>query len=96
MKVFILISAGTRPCDYVTNGIQPYLNIERYNKIRYNKIDGKYEFGITEKFLIAYLAGLAWIPKEEYMPFIKKAKIGEMILLKEMIAVIRLRNWSEK
>lgn len=84
MKVFILMSAGTK-------GAQPYLNIERYNII-----DGVYEFGITEKFLIAYLSGLAWIPKEEYMPFIKTAEVGDMILLKEMIAVVRLKDWSGK
>jgi hypothetical protein len=65
---------------------EPYLNIERYNLV-----DGKYEFGVTEKFLVAYLAGLAWIPKEEYMPFIENAEIGEMILLKDMIAIVRLK-----
>lgn len=88
MKVFVLISAGTRPGN-VTNGIEPYLNIERYNKI-----DGKYEFGCTEKFLKGYLKGLAWIPKEEYLPFIENAEVGEMILLKGMIAVIRLKDYE--
>jgi hypothetical protein len=88
MKVFILISAGTRPAN-VTNGIQPYLNIERYNEI-----DGKYEFGCTEKFLKAYLSGLAWIPKEEYLPFIENAVVGDMTLLKDMIAVVRLKDFD--
>lgn len=79
MKVFVLISAGTRLTS---------LNIERYNEV-----DGKYEFGCTEKFLKAYLEGFAWIPKEEYLPFIENAVVGEMILLKDIIAVIRLKDF---
>jgi hypothetical protein len=82
MKVFVLLSAGS-------NASQPYLHIERYNIV-----DGKYEFGVTEEFLTAYLAGLAWIPKGEYMPFIQNAEVGEMILLKNMIAVIRLKDYE--
>jgi hypothetical protein len=89
MKVFVLISAGIKLAD------EPYLNIERYNKI-----DGKYEFGCTEKFLKAYLAGLAWIPKEEYLPFIENAAVGEMCFAgraaKEMIVIIRLKDYEEE
>ena len=37
------------------------------------------------------LEGMAWLSPEEYVPFLDDAQVGDMILLKEMIAVVCLR-----
>ena len=37
------------------------------------------------------LEGMAWLDPKEYIPFLDDAEVGEMIVLKEMIALVRLR-----
>ena len=74
-RSFVLFSAGTRLAN-VTNGIQPWLNVEA------EYLDWK---------LKLVLEGMAWLDPKEYIPFIENAKVGEMIVLKEIIGIVRLR-----
>jgi len=75
-KSFVLFSAGTRLSDHVTNGIQPWLNVEA------EYLDYKMK---------CVLEGMAWLDPKVYMPFLENAQVGDMIVLKEMIGVVRLR-----
>lgn len=74
-KTFVLFSAGTRLAN-VTNGIQPWLNVEA-------------EYFDWKMKLV--LEGMAWLDPKEYIPFLENAEVGDMIVLKEMIALVRLR-----
>jgi hypothetical protein len=78
-KSFVLFSAGTRRCDEPL-GIQPWLNIES------EYLDWRMK-GVLE--------GMAWLDPKEYVPFLDDAEIGDMIVLKEMIALVRLR-WPKE
>lgn len=89
-KSFVLFSAGTRLCDHVTNGIQPWLNVEA------EYLDYKMKY---------VLEGMAWLDPKVYMPFLNNAEVGDMIVLKEIIGLVRLRYpvndddsavWKEK
>jgi hypothetical protein len=62
-----------------TKNQEPWLNVEE----------------LTEQKLLAALHSLAWIPEGEYLPFIEKAEVGDMILLKGMIALVRLRPQND-
>jgi hypothetical protein len=79
-KIFVLFSAGTRLANArlanVTNGIQPWLNVEA-------------EYFDWKMKLV--LEGMAWLDPKEYVPFLDNAKVGDMMVLKEMIALVRLR-----
>lgn len=54
---------------------EPYLNVENW---------------VTWK-VIAVLKGMAWLDPKEYMSFIENAKIGDMIVLKDIFVLVRLR-----
>lgn len=57
-------------------GVQPWLNVEP-----------EY-FDWRMKLM---LEGMAWLDPKVYVPFLDDAKVGEMIVLKDMIAVVCLR-----
>jgi hypothetical protein len=75
-KIFVLFSAGTQLNDKVTNGIQPWLNVEP-------------EYFDWKMKLV--LEGMAWLDPKVYIPFLDDAEVGEMIVLKGIIALVRLR-----
>jgi hypothetical protein len=93
MKVFVLISVGSWgpiPANFEEDGV--YRHYEDKLHI-YKDDDGK--FGVTEACALGYLRDLRWIPENEYLPFIQNAEVGEMILLKNIYALIRLKDYSE-
>jgi hypothetical protein len=59
-----------------TRNIQPWLNVEA-------------EYFDWKMKLV--LEGMAWLDPKEYIPFLENAEIGDMIVLKEMVAMVRLR-----
>ena len=58
-------------------GKEPWLNVEA---------------GLLEWKLIGLLQGMAWLDPNEYMSFIKNSQVGDMLVLKDMIALVRLRD----
>ena len=50
---------------------------------------------LLESRLVAYLQSKSWIKPEEYIPFIENAQVGDMIVLKGMIGLVRLRESEE-